>query len=102
MRFRVLTSDDIRGEMIWRPYQKDGATGTLTGKMISDNEIQFLYDYLIEGNRQSETCVMKIDDNVLSLKKGELTEDPANPGNMTYKNAGDAVYTDVLQKINCQ
>lgn len=39
VRFRVLSSDDIRGEMIWRPYQKDGATGTLTGKMISDNEI---------------------------------------------------------------
>lgn len=33
IKFRVLSDDDIRGEMIWQPYEKDGAVGTLTGKL---------------------------------------------------------------------
>ncbi|KQR94958.1 hypothetical protein ASG01_03585 [Chryseobacterium sp. Leaf180] len=102
VKFRVLSNDDIRGEMLWRPYEKDGATGTLTGKMISKNEIQFDYNYMIEGNRQSEITIMKVDGDRLYIKEGELTEDPNKKGNMILKDAAKAKYKKVLNETDCK
>lgn len=102
VKFRVLSDDDIRGEMMWRPFEKDGATGTLTGKIISKNEIQFDYDYMIEGNRQSETTIMKVDGDKLYIKEGELMDDPNKKGNMIYKDAAKAEYRNILNKVACK
>ena len=67
--FRELTP---RGEMSWQPWQKDGAVGNLTGKMNSRHEMELLYDYTIEGQRQTETKVMKIEKGKLFKKRGVL------------------------------
>jgi uncharacterized lipoprotein NlpE involved in copper resistance len=100
VRFRVLSADDIRGEMIWNPWQRDGAVGTLTGKMISKNEMELLYAYVIEGANQTETKIMKVENNQLHIKAGELI-DPNNDGNLKFKDATKAVYKETLSKINC-
>ena len=100
IRFRVLSNDDIRGEMTWRPFQKDGAVGTLTGKMNAANEIEFMYDYTIEGSRQSETKVMKVEANALMAKRGPLVDRKMN-GKMVYKNVKTAVYKDTFVRIKC-
>ena len=101
VRVRFLSNDDIRGEMIWQPWQKDGAVGSLTGKLNANREMELKYSYTIEGSRQTETKIMKIEGDKLSIKQGELI-DPKNNGNLVFKDAAKAVYKTVLTKVNCQ
>ena len=101
IRVRVLSDDDIRGEMIWNPWQKDGAVGSLKGKLNADNEMELVYNYTIEGSRQSEMKVMKIENDKIMIKKGELV-DPKNDGNLVLKDAKKAVYKEMLSKVSCQ
>jgi hypothetical protein len=100
VRIRILSADDIRGEMIWNPYQKDGAVGALTGKMTANGEMELLYDYMIEGSRQTEAKVMKMDNQKLLIKVGELV-DPKNDGNLKLKDASKAEYKEVLEPTKC-
>ncbi len=101
IKFRILSNDDIRGEMIWQPYEKDGSVGTLTGKMISANEIKFMYSYTIEGNKQTEEKIMKVENGKLYIKHGELL-DSKNNGNMTYKDISKATYSETVDAIKCE
>lgn len=101
IRLRFLSADDIRGEMTWLPNQGDGAYGTLTGKLISANEMELRYSYTIEGSAQSEVKIMKIEEEQLMVKIGELT-DPKNDGNLVYKDVHQATYSDLFNKINCE
>ena len=96
-----LSDDDIRGEMIWKPWQKDGAVGSLTGKLNANREMELKYSYTIEGSRQTETKIMKIEGDKLSIKQGELI-DPKNNGNLIFKDASKAVYKTVLTKVSCK
>ena len=100
VRIRILSDDDIRGEMIWSPWQKDGAIGTLTGKINQANELELVYNYMIEGNRQTETKIMKIENDKIIIKRGELL-DPKNDGNLIFKDVSKAIFKDTLNKINC-
>lgn len=97
----TVSGDQVKGEMTWQPWEKDGAAGTLSGKLISDNEMEVLYDYTIEGSKQTETKIMKIDQDKLYLKVGELT-DPKNNGNLVYKDPSKAVYSEVLNSVSCK
>lgn len=96
----TISRNDVKGEMIWQPWEKDGATGTLSGKRISDHEMKLLYDYTIEGSKQAEVKIMKIDHGKLYVKTGELT-DPKNNGHLVYKDASKAVYSEILDEIPC-
>lgn len=100
VKLRILSDDDIRGEMIWLPWQKDGAVGNLTGKMNSRHEMELLYDYTIEGQSQTETKVMKIEKGKLFIKIGEL-KDSKNDGNLTYKDVSKAVFKETLIPTKC-
>ncbi len=101
IRVRILSQDDIRGEMIWNPWQKDGAVGSLIGKLNADNEMELIYDYTIEGSRQSEMKIMKIENDRIMIKEGELI-DPNNDGKLVFKDVKKAVYKETLTKISCQ
>lgn len=100
VKLRILSADDIRGEMVWQPWQKEGAVGILTGKMNSNHEMELLYDYTIEGNRQTETKIMKIENGILMIKVGELT-DPRNDGNLYYKDILKAEFKEILNPTKC-
>lgn len=97
----TVSGNDIKGEMIWQPWEKDGAKGTLSGKRISDHEMELLYNYTIEGSKQTEAKIMKIDHGKLYVKTGELT-DPKNNGHLVYKDASKAVYSEILDEIPCR
>ena len=100
VRLNFLSDTDIRGEMIWKPWQKDGATGFLKGKLNANKEMELMYDYTIEGNQQTETKIMKIEGEKLSIKQGELI-DPKNEGNLVFKDSSKATYKTVLLKSKC-
>ncbi|RLJ30697.1 hypothetical protein CLU97_0078 [Chryseobacterium sp. 7] len=101
VKLRILSDDDIRGEMIWQPWQKDGAVGNLIGKINSMYEMELLYEYTIDGQRQTETKVMKIEKDKLFIKIGELW-DSKSDGNLTYKDVSKAVFREIFDPINCK
>lgn len=101
INFTILNNDNIKGDMIRNPFEKDKSTGTLTGKMISENEIKFIYDYMIEGEKQTEEIVMKLENGKLFIKEGELLDTEKN-GNLTYKDVSKAVYSEAFDAIKCK
>ena len=100
VRLNFLSDEDIRGEMIWHPFQKDGAKGELKGKLNLNREMELKYDYVIEGSHQTETKIMKIVGDTLSIKRGELI-DPKNDGNLVFKDSSKAIYNSFLTKTKC-
>jgi hypothetical protein len=95
-----IVGDKVTGTMVWSPYEKDGATGTLSGIRNANGELDLLYAYTIEGSQQTETKVMKIENNQLLIKEGEL-EDPKNDGNLRYKDVSKAVFSEKILKSKC-
>ena len=82
----VINGSAISGSMLWRPFEKDGAMGTLSGTTNAAGEFDLLYNYMIEGQRQTETKIMKIEGGELWIKTGAL-EDPKNDGNLRFADA---------------
>ena len=97
----TIEGEKVAGEMVWNPYQKDGATGTLVGTKNANGELELVYDYMIEGNKQSETKIMKIEGEKLMVKRGELI-DPKNDGNMVFKDAAKTTFKDTYTKGACK
>ncbi len=96
-----IENDQVSGTMEWLPFEKDGAHGTLAGTKNPNGEMNLIYTYTIEGSNQTSEEIMKIENNQLLIKKGELI-DPNNDGHTKFKDAATAVYSDTLQKVNCK
>jgi hypothetical protein len=97
----IISGSNITGFMNWVPYQKDSARGTLTGTKNTAGELDLLYDYMIEGSQQTETKVMKIENEKLWIKNGELT-DTKNNGHLVYKDISQAKYDKSIEKADCK
>ncbi|MBP6623633.1 MAG: hypothetical protein KA198_00585 [Chitinophagaceae bacterium] len=96
-----IENNQVSGSMEWLPYEKDGAHGTLAGTKNPNGEMNLIYTYTIEGSNQTSEEIMKIENNQLLVKKGELI-DPNNDGHTKFKDAATAVYADTLQKVDCK
>lgn len=97
----TILADTVTGTMKWRPFLKDGAMGSLRGLIDSVGQMHLLYDYIIEGNKQTETKTMKIENDSLFIKHGPLV-DENNNGHLKYKDEATAVYTEVLPQTTCK
>ena len=95
-----IAGSQVTGTMNWIPDQKDGASGKLAGTVNAANELDLMYDYMIEGNQQTETKVMKIENGQLMIKRGELI-DPKEDGHLQYKDVTSATYKESLPKVEC-
>ena len=96
-----VAGNQVRGTMNWIPDQKDGASGKLVGTVNAAGELDLMYDYMIEGNQQTETKVMKIENDQLMIKRGELI-DPKEDGHLQYKDVASATYKESLPKVECK
>ena len=96
-----IDGDKIMGDMDWIPYQKDKRVGTLMGSKNANGELELIYNFMQEGMSQTETKIMKIENNVLLIKHGDL-EDPKNDGNMRYKDVSKATFTEKIPKADCE
>ena len=97
----VIADSKVTGTMDWLPYEKDSARGTLAGTRNAAGELVLVYNYMIEGYRQTETKVMRIENGHLHIKRSELL-DAHNDGNLVYKDVNAASYTEVLAEIPCK
>lgn len=96
-----IAGNAVTGKMNWLPYEKDSARGTLKGQLNKAGELELLYDYMIEGNQQTETKIMKIENEKLMMKVGELL-DTNNDGNLIYKDVNKAKYLEILERVDCK
>ncbi len=94
----VMTGDSVTGTMIWAPWEKDGAAGTLAGKKSGDI-ITALYAYTIEGNDQKEEVVFKISANELTQKIGPLMD---KNGVEVMKDPAKAAFKEIYKKVDCK
>ena len=97
----AIVGNNITGLMNWVPYQKDSARGTLKGTKNAAGEFDLMYQYMIEGNQQTETKIMKVQNETLWIKKGELL-DPKNDGNLEFKDAAQAKYQESIPAADCK
>lgn len=95
----VINGDEVSGEMQWLPWEKDGAIGTLKGKVV-DGEIVADYNYEIEGSSQSEEKIFKLDGDKLLIKDGELVE--GKDGKLIMKDPAKAQFKETLLKVKCE
>lgn len=91
----TINGEKVTGTFNWIPFEKDSARGTLSGT-LQNGEMNLMYDYMIEGARQTEEKIMKIENGKLFIKHGEL-EDPKYNGNLIYKDKASAVYNETLE-----
>lgn len=96
-----VTGSQVTGTMSWIPFEKDRAVGKLKGAVNAAGELDLMYDYMIEGNQQTETKVMKIENDQLMIKRGELI-DLKNDGHLVYKDVATATYKETLPKVECK
>ena len=96
-----VAGSQVTGTMNWIPDQKDSARGKLAGTVNAAGELDLMYDYMIEGNQQTETKIMKIENDQLMIKRGELI-DPKEDGNLQYKDVTSATYKESLPKVECK
>jgi hypothetical protein len=68
-----IAGDQVTGHLSWLPGEKDRMTGSLLGT-IHGSRIVAVYSYSAEGTTAKEEKIMRIDDQGLHLKSGELAE----------------------------
>jgi hypothetical protein len=97
----LIDGDKITGEMDWIPFQKDKRIGTLVGKKNANGELELVYSFMQEGMSQTETKIMKVENDILFIKHGDL-EDPNNDGNMRYTDVSKATFSEKVPKAVCE
>jgi len=78
-----IDGDQVFGRQEWRPKERDGAYGTIEGR-IEEGLLTAVYSYTIEGSEQTEEQVFRFEPEGLVMGRGEL-EDPKFDGNMVLK-----------------
>ena len=92
-----IDGDKVTGELYWLPYQKDSAYGKFKGKITGDT-ISVEYNYMIEGNQQSEDKIFVMQgDNLLEMG-GELI---LMGDKMVIKQPAKVKVRNRLTKIDC-
>jgi hypothetical protein len=90
--------DKVSGYMDWSPFEKDGGHGFLIGTK-SGNMITADWTVMIEGSKNIEQVVFKIDGDKLLRAEGELVE---KGDKLVLKDVAKAKYTDVYNKVDCE
>ncbi len=93
----TTTGDKVTGYMDWSPFEKDGGHGFLVGTKTG-NSIKADYVYMIEGSKNTEEVVFKIEGNKLMKAQGELTE---KKGRLVIKDMAKVTYKNTLTETPC-
>ena len=90
--------EDVVGILDYTYSQKDGAHGTFRGH-IQDNVITATWSYTVEGSRQQEEIMVKIDGDKAMKASGELTE--GKGGVLRLKDPAQAKWEEVFSRVQC-
>lgn len=93
----TFDGDQVYGQQIWQPKEKDGARGYVDGKREGDRVV-VTYQYTIEGSDQSEEQIYLLEDDQVRVGQGELV-DPKNDGNLVLKDPSALTFDTVLKEV---
>jgi hypothetical protein len=93
----IILGDDVTGEYHWHPFQKDGGHGTLKGTK-KDNLITADWSYTIEGAKQVEEVVFKMEGDKLMKAEGALDD---KSGRLVIKDKSKMTFPEVFNKADC-
>lgn len=93
----IIKGDKVTGYMDWAPFEKDGGHGILTGTR-SGNDITADYTYMIEGSKNTEEVLFKIDGKTLLQAQGELVE---KTGKLVIKDKAKAKFSKSFATVDC-
>jgi len=94
----TIVGSNVTGTYDWIPAEKDSARGVLTGTKNGDI-ITAIYDYVIEGSKQREEKIFKMEVNQLLVKRGELHE---VDGVLKLKNPEIAKFSEIIPRVICK
>ena len=94
----IMDGDKVSGYMEWAPNEKDGGRGFIVGTK-SGNIITADWTYMIEGSKNTEQIMLKLDGDKLSKAAGELVD---KKGKLVLKNPAKVKYTEMFNKVPCE
>lgn len=77
--------------------EKDSAYGEISGVVRKDGLLHVTFNYTIEGSKQSEEQILKIDGDKLYIGEGELEE--RGPGQIVLKDREKVKFTQALKQL---
>jgi len=77
--------------------ETDSAYGEITGVVRKDGLLHVTFNYTIEGSKQSEEQILKLDGDKLFIGEGELEE--RGPGQMVLKDREKVKFTQALKQL---
>ena len=86
--------------MVWQPYEKDGAIGTLSGTLHGDTVVAD-YDYMIEGSQQQEEKFMLLKGDSLQVLSAPLKEVTGKVIRLVVKDKKLLKVSSTLHKAEC-
>jgi hypothetical protein len=93
----IIKGDKVTGYMDWAPFEKDGGHGILTGTR-SGNDITADFLYFIEGSKNTEEVLFKIDGKTLLQAQSELVE---KKGKLVIKDKAKAKFSKSFATVDC-
>ncbi|WP_143017317.1 hypothetical protein [Catalinimonas alkaloidigena] len=92
----TLAGGDVTGEYNWLPPEKDARRGSVRGSK-EGNTILATYDYMIEGQNQTEEITMELtDEGLMITRPGQVEID----GAMFDRDSGEET-TETLDQVDC-
>lgn len=92
-------ANEISGEMVYKQHLAHNVYGTLKGNKKGDGTLDLIYSYMVDGSNGTETKIMKIENNQLYIKVGELEDD--FKGNLSYKSQESAKFSEIYSTADC-
>jgi hypothetical protein len=92
-----IKGSTVTGYFDWAPFEKDGGHGYLKG-VREGNLIKADYTYMIEGSKNVEAVVFKMEGDKLLQAQGELVE---KKGKLVIKDMAKVTYTTSLNAVDC-
>lgn len=95
-----VDGDSVRGMQFSGSDEPEthGASGPFFGNVRKDGLLHVTYNYEIEGNRQSEEQLLKLDGDTLFVGSGELEEH--GPGQMALKDSKSVKFEKALKEVS--
>jgi len=94
----IRADNTVTGTYDWSPLGKDGAHGTLNGRIQGDM-VTVVYDYTIEGANQKEEKLFKMTGDLMAEAFGELED---GEGGMLTIKKGTQPKWKPLGKVDCK
>lgn len=92
-----VVGNNVTGILNWLPSEKDKMIGTLVGT-LQDDIVTAVYSYSAEGVSANEQKIIKLQENNVLIKTGELEK---QNDLWVIKDKENAIFSEAIPKVAC-